>query len=110
MSKSNLYQVVQIKIGKEGKKPIVLEALVVKDINSFILSGTAKFAKKITEHYTLANYRLISSKADEIHVDLLISNDNRWKLISPWQKPKQINGMFLPVTVFGDVIWLYLRL
>ena len=58
----------------------------------------------MAEPYTLADYRLISSKSDEIHVDLLESNDNRWKIISPWQKPIEFHGMYMLITVFGDVI------
>ena len=102
--KSKIYSVVQIQMGREGKKPIVLEALVVKSINAFVLSGAASFAKKVAEHWPLADYRLVSSKSDEIQVDLLVANDNKWKVISPWQPPIQYHGMFLPVTVFGDVL------
>ena len=67
-----------------------------KDINKFFIPGAAKFAK-MTKHHSLADFRLLLSNSDEIHVDLFIANDNRWKIMSPRQKPKRFSGMIMPV-------------
>ena len=98
------YKVVQVTVGKGSKHSITFDALVIKNINEFVLTGAAAFAKKIARVATLADPRFLNTKSDEIHVDVLLANDHRWKVLCPRSLPKQLYGMFLPKTVFGDLV------
>ena len=67
---SHIYKVVQIIMGNEGRRPILLEALIVKDIKEFVISGTAKFVKWVFKVASLVGYRLLGKSliSPEIYI------------------------------------------
>ena len=98
------YKVVQITIGKDNKRPICLDALVVHDINSIMMVGAAAFAKKVARVGNLADFRFLSTKSDEVSIDLLVGAEHRWKIVSPVLRPRQVYGMWCPKTIYGDLM------
>ena len=98
------YKVVQITIGKDNKRPICLDALVVHDINSIMMVGAAAFAKKVARVGNLADFRFLSTKSDEVSIDLLVGAEHRWKIVSPVLRPRQVYGMWCSKTIFGDLM------
>ena len=98
------YKVVRVVLGKDGKRPIILDALIVNDVNSIHMVGAAAFAKKVAERHNLADFRYLSTKSDLVSVDLLVGAEHRWKIVSPLKRPIQVRGMWCPRTVFGDLM------
>ena len=90
------YNVAQIQLGKPfpGSKNITIDALVVGDINRVMMVGAAAFAKKLSKkNYSLADYRFLTSKSDEVKIDMLVGNEHRYRIISPRALPVQLYGM-----------------
>ena len=98
------YKVAKITIGKDKKRPIVLDALIVHDINDIMMVGVAAFAKKVAHLANLADFRFLSTKSDQVSVDLLVGAEHRWKIVSPTLKPRQLHGMWCPRTIYNDIM------
>ena len=70
-----------------------------------MMVGAAAFAKKLAKkNHSLADYRFLTSKSDEVRIDMLVGNEHRYRIISPKALPIQLYGMFCPRTVFGDLV------
>ena len=61
-------------------------------------------AKRLAKYTKLADYRHLNGKTDTFSINILIGNDNRGKFITRTIRPKQILGMWLESTVWGDAI------
>ena len=87
--RSFTYNVAQIQLGKPfpGSKNITIDALVIGDINRDMMVGAAAFAKKLSKKVSLADYRFLTSKSDEVKIDILVGNEHRFKVISPRARP-----------------------
>ena len=102
--KKVMYKVVEIVMGKAGQKPIKLDALVVKSLNSIHMTGACEVAKRLDRKgLPLADFRFLQN-SDIIAIDLLIGNDYRNDVVSPKFLPRQEFGMALPRTIYGDYI------
>ena len=66
--------------------------------------GACAMAKRMAKHTKLADHRLLKGKSDIFAVDILIGNDNRSKFLSKRIRPKQILGIWLDSTIWGDAI------
>ena len=66
--------------------------------------ATCSMAKRLAKYTKLADYRHLNGKTDTFSINILIGNDNRGKFISRTIRPKQILGMWLKSTVWGDAI------
>ena len=69
-----------------------------------MMVGASAFAKKLAKKASLADYRFLTTKSDEVKIDLLVGNEHRYKIISPRILPKQLYSMFCPRTVYGDIM------
>ena len=98
------YKVARITIGKDKKRHIVLDALIVHDINKIMMVGVAAFAKKVAHLANLADFRFLSTKSDQVSIDLLVGAEHRWKIVSPTLKPRQLHGMWCPRTIYNDIM------
>ena len=101
---NRIYDIVRVELGKVGVNPIPIFALVVKSLGPIPMVGACAIAKRIAKYTKLADYRLINGKTDTFAVDILIGNDNRDKFLSKTIRPKQICGMWLDSTIWGDAI------
>ena len=99
---SKVYKVAQIVMGKIGKRPIIMDALVINSLNDIHMSGACQFAKKVVKKVPIADNRLANQKSDNFTVDLLVAGDFRNKVVSMRRPPIQLYGMWLPSSVFGD--------
>ena len=50
----------------------------------------------------LADWRLANNKSDIVTFDILVGSDFYFKIVSPKRLPKQVYGMWLPYTHFGQ--------
>ena len=94
--RSLTYNVAQIQLGKplSGSKPITIDALVLGDINRLMMVGAAAFAKKLSKkNHFLADYKFLTTKSDEVRIDMLVGNEHRYSVISPKALPVQLYGM-----------------
>ena len=66
--------------------------------------GACAMAKRLAKYTKLADFRLLNGKTDTFPVDILIGNDYRGKFVSKTIRPKQILGMWLESTIWGDAI------
>ena len=101
---NKIYDVVKLQLGKVGFKPISISALVVKSLGPIPMVGACAMAKRIAKYTKLADYRLLNGKSDIFAINILIGNDNRSKFLSKTIRPKQILGMWLDSTIWGDAI------
>ena len=102
--KNKNYRVAEVVMGKVGKKPVVLDALVMNEINSIQMIGICDFAKKVARTVPLADFRFVNQKSDRVDIDLLVAAEFRHRLI-PMRHPLiQLYGMWLQPTVYGDYI------
>ena len=72
----------EVIMGKVGKKPVVLDALVINRINSIQMTGICAFAKKVARTVPLADFRFVNQKSDRVDIDLLVAADFRHRLMS----------------------------
>ena len=91
-------------LGLPSEKNIIIDSLVVGDINRVMMVGASTFTKKLAKKVSLADYRFLTSKSDEVKIDLLVGNEHRYKVISPRALPLQLYSIFCPRTVFGDIV------
>ena len=85
-------------------KPISVLATVVKNLNPIPMIGACAMGKRLAKYTKLADYRLLNGKSDTFPVDILIGNDYRGKFVSRTIRPKQICGIWVESTIFGDAI------
>ena len=102
--KNKVYKVAQIVMGKIGKRPIIMDALVINSLNDIHMSGATQFAKKVVKKVPIADNRLANQKSDNFTVDLLVAGDFRNKVVSMRRPPIQLYGMWLPASVFDDYL------
>merc|ERR1711888_385748 len=102
--KNKNYKVAEVIMGKVGKKPVVLDALVINRINSIQMTGIYAFAKKVARTVPLADFRFDNQKSDRVEVDLLIAADYRHRIMSMTHPLMQFNGMWFQPIIFGDYI------
>ena len=105
---NNTYDVVSIKLGRITEKhPICIDAFVVPKLNKLHMAGASKFARKLnSKGFSIADWRLLNSKSDIISFDILIGSDFYYKIVNPFKLPIFAYGMWLPYTVYGDVLLL----
>ena len=101
---NKIYDIVRLSLGIVGHKPILIFAMVVKNLGPIPMVGACAMAKRLAKYTKLADYRLLNGKSDNFVIDILIGNDNRAKFLSKTIRPKQILGMWLDSTIWGDSI------
>ena len=101
---NKIYDIAKVILGKVDSKTIQVKAIVVKNLSPIPMIGACAIGKRLAKYTKLADYRLLNGKTDTFPVDILIGNDYRGKFVSRSIKPKQILGMWLESTVFGDTI------
>ena len=90
--------------GKVGKKPVVMDALVINRINSSQMTSICAFAKNVARTVPLADFRFVNQKSDRVDVDLLVAADFRHRIMSMTRPLMHFKGMWLQPTIFGDYI------
>ena len=74
-------------------------------LNKVHMAGASKFARKLdVKKYSLADWRLLHNKSDIISVDILVGADYFYKIVNPVKPPILAYGMWLPYTIYGDVL------
>ena len=105
-SQNQLYEVVEVKLGQPfDKNPIVLDAMVVKNLNRIYMAGASQFAKKLhAKGIDLADWRFLRSKNDLVTTDVLVGMDHYRKAVSPHSPPQLVLGMWLNFTVTNKAL------
>ena len=101
---NKIYNIVKVILGKAGSNSISVHAIVVKTLSPIPMIGACAIGKRLAKYTKLADYRLLNGKSDTFPVDILIGNDYRGKFVSRSIRPKQILGMWLSSTIYGDAI------
>ena len=103
---NNKFDVVSIMLGRRTERyPVCIDAFVVPKLNQLHMAGASKFARKLnSKGFSLADWRLVNSKSDIISFDILVGSDFFYKLVNPARSPILAYGMWLPYTVYGDVL------
>merc|ERR1711888_287505 len=85
--KNKNYKVAEVIMGKVGKTPVVLDALVINKINSIQMTGICAFAKKVARTVPLADFRFVNQKSF------------RYRIMSMTHPLLQFNEMWLQPTI-----------
>merc|ERR1711888_103524 len=101
---NKIYDIVRVNLGKVDFKPISVLAIVVKNLNAILMIRACAMGKRLAKYTKLADFRLLNGKSDTFAVDILIGNDFRNKSISKTIRPKQICGMWVESTIWGNSI------
>ena len=91
---NSLYEIVEVKLGQPfDKNPIILDAMVVKNLNQIFMAGASAFAKKLSSKgIDLADWRFLRSKNDLVLTDVLVGMDHYRKVVSPHKPPPACYG------------------
>ena len=101
---NKIHDIAKVILGKVDSKQISVLAIVVENLSSIFMTGACAMGKRLSKYTILADYGLLNGKSNTFPVDILIGNDYRGKFISKSIRPKQICGMWVDSTIFGEAI------